>query len=241
MLTSHSGILAKAIGIASTSLQQRQPVSLTLFLQCLHLHQLRFPILIHVQNRQLKHEYVQLLSMVECVAAKDFIVTYFFLRIITFFINGTHRENLFYFQWLTRMVDWLLLTVFICLHNQLSSIHSIISYSEYRCLKNVIHQIDSKNEWLLLRASFTAKFGLAFVLILENNFFRSFILKPTERVQVFLKNGNRDFRNIPPFERLACFYVTICENFERFQYFNFETDFLENENLFQKTGVPFFS
>ena len=25
------------------------------------------------------------------------------------------------------------------------------------------------------------------------------------------------------------------ENFERFQYFNFETDFLENENLFQKT------
>ena len=28
-------------------------------------------------------------------------------------------------------------------------------------------------------------------------------------------------------------------NFERFQYFNFETSFLENKNLFQKTGVPF--
>ena len=28
---------------------------------------------------------------------------------------------------------------------------------------------------------------------------------------------------------------------ELFQYFNFETDFLENENFFQKTGVPFFS
>ena len=28
-------------------------------------------------------------------------------------------------------------------------------------------------------------------------------------------------------------------NFERFQYFNFETNFLENENLFQKTGIPF--
>ena len=38
-----------------------------------------------------------------------------------------------------------------------------------RCLKNVIHQIDSKNEWLLLPASFTAKFGLVL------------ILKPTER------------------------------------------------------------
>ena len=108
--------------------------------------------------------------MVECVGAKDFIVTYFFLRIITFFINDTHRENLFYFQLSTRMVDWLLLTVFICLHNQLSSIHTIISYSEYSCLKNVIHQIDSKNEWLLLRASFSSKFEFVFVLTLENAF-----------------------------------------------------------------------
>ena len=33
--------------------------------------------------------------------------------------------------------------------------------------------------------------------------------------------------------------MTITGNFERFQYFNFETDFLENENLFQKTGVIF--
>ena len=47
-----------------------------------------------------------------------------------------------------------------------------------------------------------------------------------------------DFQNSPPFERLACFYVTITGNFERFQYFNFETIFLKNENLFQKTGVP---
>ena len=39
----------------------------------------------------------------------------------------------------------------------------------------------------------------------------------------------------------ACFNVTITGNFERFQYFNFETDFLEKENLFQKTGVKFFS
>ena len=31
----------------------------------------------------------------------------------------------------------------------------------------------------------------------------------------------------------------ISENFEHFQYFNFETDFLENENLFKKTGVQF--
>ena len=37
------------------------------------------------------------------------------------------------------------------------------------------------------------------------------------------------------------FYVTIGGNLERFQYFNFETDFLENKNLCEKTGVPFFS
>ena len=37
-------------------------------------------------------------------------------------------------------------------------------------LKNVIHQIDIKNECLLLSASFTAKFGLDFVLTLENTF-----------------------------------------------------------------------
>ena len=33
--------------------------------------------------------------------------------------------------------------------------------------------------------------------------------------------------------------MTISENFKHFQYFNFETDFLQNEDFFQKTGVPF--
>ena len=36
------------------------------------------------------------------------------------------------------------------------------------------------------------------------------------------------------------FLCDVSENFEHFQYFNFETDLLENENFFQKTGVPFF-
>ena len=40
---------------------------------------------------------------------------------------------------------------------------------------------------------------------------------------------------------MASFYVTNSGNFERFQHFNFEIDFLENENLFKKTGVPFFN
>ena len=46
MLPSRSGILAEAISIAFTSLQQRQSISLASFLQCSHLHQSRFPVLI---------------------------------------------------------------------------------------------------------------------------------------------------------------------------------------------------
>ena len=37
---------------------------------------------------------------------------------------------------------------------------------QYRCLKNVILQIASKNGWLLRSASFEAKFRLVFVLTL---------------------------------------------------------------------------
>ena len=48
-----------------------------------------------------------------------------------------------------------------------------------------------------------------------------------------------DFQNSPPLERLACFYVTISENFEHFHCFNFKTDFLEKENYSKKTRVTF--
>ena len=57
------------------------------------------------------------------------------------------------------------------LHNQLSSINVIIMYQEYSCLKNVIHQIVSKTEWLLFSARVIAKFRLVFVLTLENAFY----------------------------------------------------------------------
>ena len=60
---------------------------------------------------------------------------------------------------------WLLLTFFICLHNQV-----LLIPLSYRCLKNVIHQIDSKNEWLLLAVTFTAKLELVFVLTSDNSF-----------------------------------------------------------------------
>ena len=59
----------------------------------------------------------------------------------------------------------LLLTFFICLHNQLSSFNSIIvQIPEKRDSSN------SKNEWLLLSATFTAKPELVFDLTFENAF-----------------------------------------------------------------------
>ena len=56
----------------------------------------------------------------------------------------------------------------------------------------------------------------------------------------FSKNGARDFPNSPPLERSACFLWQSLEVMNVSMMF--ETyDVLKNENLFQKTGVPFFS
>ena len=78
-------------------------------------------------------------------------------------------KNLCFTEFSKKFIEiqgWLLLAFFTCLHNQLSSFNSII----YRCLKNVIHQIGSKNEWLLLPVTFTAKLELVFALTFENAF-----------------------------------------------------------------------
>ena len=89
-------------------------------------------------------------------------------------IGETHREKQCFIQFSTRMAGWLLLIPLTCLHKLVSLIiHSIFSYYKYRCLKHMIHQIDSKNEWLLLPASL----GLVFVLILGNAFSERFYFK----------------------------------------------------------------
>ena len=109
----------------------------------------------------------------------------------------------------------------------------------YKRLKNVIHQIDSKNEWLLLSVTLMVKLELVFILTSKNTFSQCFYFIANSIGSS--KNCTRDFQNSPPVGRSACFYVTISESFKRFQYFNFETNFLENRNLFQKPGVMFFS
>ena len=54
--------------------------------------------------------------------------------------------------------------------NVIRTVASIKLYiSSYSLIKG-IHQIDCKNEWLLLSASAAAKFGLVFVLTLEEVF-----------------------------------------------------------------------
>ena len=110
---------------------------------------------------------------------------------------------------------------------------------EYRCLKNLIHQIDSKTEWFLLSASFTAKFELVFVLTLENAFSQRIHFEANRKSTGFLRNGTRNFLNSPPFERSACFSATICENLERFQYFNLKQIFQKTKTFFRKLEYPF--
>ena len=60
---------------------------------------------------------------------------------------------------------------------------------------------------------------------------KDFVLKPRERLWIFLKNGTGDFQNSPPFERSAYIYLTKTKSFECFHYFIFETNFLKNKNL----------
>ena len=68
----------------------------------------------------------------------------------------TWNKNLCFAGFSTKFIEiqgWLLLTFFICLHSQLSSFNSIIVQMSEKC----VHQIDSKNDWLLLSVTFTAK------------------------------------------------------------------------------------
>ena len=71
-------------------------------------------------------------------------------------------------------------------------------------------------------------FGLVFILTQENGFSQRFHFKANRKSIYSSKYSTRDFQNSRPFERSECFYVTISGYFERFQYFNFEIDFLEN-------------
>ena len=87
-------------------------------------------------------------------------------------------------------VDWVLIIFGTQIIRKKWRVRSVFPYY----LSYDYDQTDSKNECLLLSASFTAKFWLVFVLTLENTcFLRGLVLKPTERAKVLLKSGTRDF------------------------------------------------
>ena len=56
-------------------------------------------------------------------------------------------------------------------------------------------------------SKFYGKIWVGYCLNTRKALFRGFILKPTERAYIPLKNGTRNFQNSPPFERSAFFYV----------------------------------
>ena len=74
-------------------------------------------------------------------------------------------------------------------------------------------------------------------------FLRGFILKPTERAEVVLKNSASDFQNSPPFEKSACFYVTITwKNLTPIvtqMSCHFSCQFNLNENKYRSIAVQF--
>ena len=86
-------------------------------------------------------------------------------------INDTYRERLM-FHSIQYRNGWLAASDLFDMFTQ--SIKFYTFHFQYRCLKNAIHQIDSKNGWLLLSTGFTAKFGLVFVFTLEKDFSQKF-------------------------------------------------------------------
>ena len=111
------------------------------------------------------------------------------------------REKLCFTQCNTAMAAWLFHNFFIYLHNQLSSIHFIITYYRVQMFQNCDYQIDSKNGWLFLSASFTAKAELVFVLTLKNAFPQRFYFEANIKTIGSSKNPTRDFQNRPLLQR----------------------------------------
>ena len=79
---------------------------------------------------------------------------------------------------------------------------------------------------MLLSTNIAAKCHLVFVLMKKSIFPRGFF--STNGKALGLWSGTRDIWNNPSF---TYFYATITVDFERFQFFVFESSFLRNENL----------
>ena len=87
-------------------------------------------------------------------------------------------------------------------------------------------------------SKFYGKIWVSFCVNIGKPFFLEVSFSTQQKEHRFLKT-TRDFQNSPPLKRSESFYVMISENPEHFQYFNFETDFLENKTFFKKMEYSF--
>ena len=69
-------------------------------------------------------------------------------------VNDTHKEKLFYW------IQYAASDIFRMFTQSIKFYIFHYDVKECRCLKKVIHQIDSKNKWLFLLVTFTAKLEL---------------------------------------------------------------------------------
>ena len=133
----------------------------------------------------------------------------------TFHINNSH-VLLYSVQKFVTIALWLPLALFICLYNQLSSIHSIVTYQEVQMLEKG----GSSNKKKMNDCSF------------QQVFYAVSFQSQQKDLRFYKKIDTNVSQNRPTFERSGCFYVIITVNFECFHSFNLEANFLNNEILF---------
>ena len=95
--------------------------------------------------------------------------------LLTESLHDTHMENLCFTEFNTKIHWSAKLAASDAFHMFAQSVPL-----SYRCLKNVIYQIDNKNEWLLRSVTFTAKLELVFVLKSDSHLFTCFNDSPSK-------------------------------------------------------------
>ena len=118
-------------------------------------------------------------------------------KVSTLTFNDTHREKLCFIQFSTRMAVWPLLTFFICLHNHLSSMHSITRIKEYN-LKNVA-----------LFSKFYGKTWVGFCLSSRKHFSQRFHFKTNRKSIGSFKKWHQGFSKQPSVWEIG---MRLCDN-----------------------------
>ena len=108
------------------------------------------------------------------------------------YLNDTTGQNCVLLNSVQEFIEteaWMLLTFFLCLQNQLLSIHSTVTYWREKMFEK--YDSSDRQKWMVpsfsISARFTAKLELFFVLTQENAFSWMFHFKAACRVQIWKK------------------------------------------------------